>query len=97
MAGKDDDKRAATRDELAVITPAGYSAVAERCLIEGATLAQARAALLAEHARRHPPVGTPEPPAPTVRTRTVVTPSPNGGARLQDLSTRDFRRALLGN
>lgn len=58
--------REIVKREVMAICPPSLATVAERCLLEGKTFEETRAVLLAEHAKRYQPVGTPE-PAPVTK------------------------------
>lgn len=58
--------REIVRREVMAICPPSLASVAERCLLEGKSFEETRAVLLAEHAKRYQPIGTPE-PAPVTK------------------------------
>lgn len=90
-----------TREQLLALVPRGLEHAAERCVLEGMTLERARAALLVEHARRHPPVGTPEPPERTTPPRRASESAPRakagGVGAISGMSLDEIKRALTGS
>ena len=57
----EEDAEVERKAAILEITPVGYEAIAERCIIEGSTVEETRAILLEENAKRIAPVGTVEP------------------------------------
>lgn len=69
--------------QILLITPRGCEALADRLIVEGKPIEEARAAFLGELARREGPVGTPEPVAPQ-----------STGKKLSEVSDADLAKGI---
>ena len=89
---------AVTREQIAAIVPRGMERVGECCLIRGMTLEETRAILLEEHAKKFPPVGTPEAPEPQFRAVGPIKAQPAPGVVVgaESWDKAEMKRALTG-
>ncbi len=79
------------RRDILAITPSDMTPVAERCILEGKTVEEARAAMLEELANRQAPAGTPEPEQPE-----GGDDKGKKGPEVKDLDDSTFVRSLTG-